>query len=73
MAGSSRRVRSWLGLVDGLIPTELHRGDPIERRRARSVVFTTAIFVAYGIFHGAMEVSIETPARAAIRLVVEAA
>jgi len=70
VAGVSRRVRGWLGLVDGLIPNELHRGDPIERRRARSVVFTTAIFVAYGIFHGAMEISIETPARAAIGIAI---
>jgi signal transduction histidine kinase/ActR/RegA family two-component response regulator len=64
----SRRVRSWLDLVDRLIPHELHRGDPVERRRARSVVFTTAIFVAYGLFHGVMEVSVETPARAAVGL-----
>jgi signal transduction histidine kinase len=66
----SSRVRSWLDLVDRLIPHELHRGDPVERRRARSVVFTTAIFVAYGIFHGAMEVSVETPARAALGLAI---
>ncbi len=70
MTGVSRRVRSWLDLVDRLIPQELHGGDPVERRRARSVVFTTAIFVAYGVFHGAMEVSVETPARAAIGLAI---
>jgi signal transduction histidine kinase/ActR/RegA family two-component response regulator len=61
-------VRGWLDLVDRLVPQDLHRGDPVERRRARSVVFTTGIFVAYGLFHGAMEVSVETPARAAVGL-----
>ena len=64
MAGASRRVSGWLALVDRLVPRALHRGDPIERRRARMVVFNTSVFIAYGVFQAAMELAVETPERA---------
>ncbi len=64
MAGASRRVGGWLALVDRLVPRALHLGDPIERRRARMVVFNTSVFIAYGVFQAAMELAVETPERA---------
>ena len=73
MAGVSRRVRGWLALVDRLVPRELHHAGPIERRRARMVVFNTAVFIAYGIFQGAMEVAVETPERAITAIAILAA
>ena len=59
MAAVARRAGGWIGFVDRLVPTALHRGDPIVRRRARVIVFNTAVMVSYGLVRAAIELAIE--------------
>ena len=59
MAAVARRARSWVEFVDRFVPVALHRGDPIVRRRARVIVFNTAILVSYGLVRASLELSLE--------------
>ncbi len=68
MSGASRRMRNWLALIDRVVPTAIHHADPIERQRARLVVFNTSVFLAYGVFQGAMEIAVETRERAQLAI-----
>jgi signal transduction histidine kinase len=70
MAGVSRRASGWLALVDRLVPAEVHRGDPTERRRARLVVFNTSVFIVYGLFQGVMEMAVESWDRALLAIAI---
>jgi signal transduction histidine kinase len=58
MAAGARKAGGWIEFVDRLVPSALHRGDPIVRRRARVIVFNTAVLVSYGIVRMAIELSI---------------
>jgi signal transduction histidine kinase len=73
MAGVSRRARSWLALVDRIVPRAPAALGPIERRRARVVVFNTAVFLAYGVVQGVMEILLEPLDRALSGLALLAA
>src|SRR5260221_9064793 len=59
LAAVAGRAGGWIGFVDRLVPTALHRGDPIVRRRARVIVFNTAVMVSYGLVRAAIELAIE--------------
>jgi len=61
MAALARRGRGWVEFVDGLVPAALHRADPIVRRRARVIVFNTAVLVSYGIVRASLELALEPP------------
>ena len=47
MADVGAQASGWLALVDRFVPATLP-ADPIERRRARMVVFNTSVFFGYG-------------------------
>ena len=64
MSAISRWVRGGLELVDRVVPASLRHADPIERRRARLVVFNTGVFLAYAVFQAAMEIAVEPRERA---------
>ena len=59
MAAGARGAGGWIEFVDRLVPAALHRADPIVRRRARVIVFNTAVLISYGIVRAVIELSVE--------------
>ncbi|MFI5315183.1 MAG: ATP-binding protein [Myxococcota bacterium] len=64
MAAVARMARGWVEFVDGLVPATLHRADPIVLRRARVIVFNTAVMVSYCLVRVGIEFSLEPVSRA---------